>query len=164
MSRKSHCSNDTQFQPACLSFDMARCSWQVQRACTIARLSPCSLWPFSFSLKSIDAKMAGQQHLGLFLFLSGPFGAWFYEENGHREKMKCTSFPFEMYTKPTAGRPRSAAVNAPSRTQTIILQVVYWSWRPSLGSGTPACSMCRRSGTSVVMSRRYLDIQNFFGN
>ena len=31
-------------------------------------------------------------------------------------------------------------------------------WRPSLGM--PAC---RRSGTSVV-SRRYLDIQNFFGN
>ena len=41
---------------------MARCSWQVQCACTIARLSPCSLWPFSFSLKSIDAKIAGQQH------------------------------------------------------------------------------------------------------
>ena len=43
---------------------MARCSWQVQCACTIARLSPCTrrLWPFSFSLKSIDAKMAGQQH------------------------------------------------------------------------------------------------------
>ena len=85
-------------------------SWQVQCACTIARLSPCTLWPFSFSLKSRDAKMAGQQHLGLFLFLSGPFGAWFYEENGQREKMKCTSFPFEMYTKPTAGRPRSAAM------------------------------------------------------
>ena len=75
-----------------------------------ARLSPCTLWPFSFSLKSRDAKMAGQQHLGLFLFLSGPFGAWFCEENGQREKMKCTSFPFEMYTKPTAGRPRSAAM------------------------------------------------------
>ena len=58
----------------------------------------------------MDAKMAGQQHLGLFLFLSGHFGAWFYEENGQREKMKCTSFPFEMYTKPTAGRPRSAAM------------------------------------------------------
>ena len=58
-----------------LSFDMARYSLQVQCACTIARLSPCTLWPFSFSLKSRDAKMAGQQHLGLFLFLSGPFGA-----------------------------------------------------------------------------------------
>ena len=45
-----------------LSFDIARCSWQVQCACTIARLSPCSLWPFSFSLKSVDAKMASQQH------------------------------------------------------------------------------------------------------
>ena len=41
------------------SFDMARCSWQVRCACTIARLTgPCSLWPFSFSLKRIDAKMA----------------------------------------------------------------------------------------------------------
>ena len=96
--------------PARLSFDMARYSWQVQCACAIVRLSPCTLWPFSFSLKSRDAKMAGQQHLGLFLFLSGPFGAWFCEENGQREKMKCTSFPFEMYTKPTAGRPRSAAM------------------------------------------------------
>ena len=37
--------------------------------------------------------MAGQQHLGLFLFLSGPFGAWFYEENGQREKMKVHEFP-----------------------------------------------------------------------
>ena len=27
-----------------------------------------------------------------------------------REKMKCTSFPFGMYTKPRAGRPRSAAM------------------------------------------------------
>ena len=85
--------------------------WHGSFACTIARLSPWSLWPFSFSLKSIiDAKMAGQHHLGLFLFLSGPFGAWFCEEKGQREKMKCTSFPFGMYTKPTAGRPRSAAM------------------------------------------------------
>ena len=103
MSRKNHCSNDTQFQPARTSVVRDK---YMQRACTIARLSPCSLWPFSFSLKSIDAKMAGQQHLGLFLFLFEPFGAWFYEENGQKEKMKYTSFPFGMYTKPTAGRPQ----------------------------------------------------------
>ena len=34
-----------------------------------------SAMAFSFSLKSIDAKMAGQQHLALFIFLSGPCGA-----------------------------------------------------------------------------------------
>ena len=48
---------------------MARCSWQVQCACTIARLSPCSLWPFWFSLKSKDAKMAGQ-HTSVYFFSS----------------------------------------------------------------------------------------------
>ena len=93
--------------------DMARCSWQVQCECTIARLSPCSLWPFSFSLKTgIDRKwLVNNTSVYFFswsMFLS--FGAWFYEENGQREKMTCTSFQFGMYTKPTAGRPRSAAM------------------------------------------------------
>ena len=83
-----------------LSFDMARYSWQVQCACMIARLSPCTLWPLSFSLKSRDAKMAGQQHLGLFLFLSGPFGANFMKKTAREKRwsarvspLKCTRSP-----------------------------------------------------------------------
>ena len=108
---------------------MACCSWQVQCACTIARLSPCSLWPRSFSLNSVDVKMAGQQHLGLFLFLSGPFGAWFYEENGQREKMKCTSFPFGMYTKPTVDRGRpQCPVSYPDNNSASHLLTYYVQW------------------------------------
>ena len=65
--------------------------------------------------------MAGQQHLGLFLFISGPFGAWFYEENGQREKHE-----FPVWNVHEAhGRSTAVGRNAPSRTQTIILQVIY---------------------------------------
>ena len=61
MSQKSHCSNDT--QPACqvLTWLVVRDKYSVHvRSHALAHAA--FAWPFSFSLKSIDAKMAGQQH------------------------------------------------------------------------------------------------------
>ena len=62
----------------------------------------------------------------------------------------------------TCRRPAPGYAHGQVRThgQTLLFYRYRCSvhWRPSLGM--PAC---RRSGTSV-MSRRYLDIQNFFGN
>ena len=77
--------------------------------CTIARLSPCSLWPSSFSLKSIDAKMAGQQHLGLFFSSPGLLEHDFMKKTAREKRwsarvsrLECTRSPWPV----KRGRPQ----------------------------------------------------------
>ena len=92
----------------------------TQCACTITHLTgPCSLWPFSFSLKSIDAKMAW------FIFFSSP-GLLEHDFMKKRPERKYEVHEFPVWNVHEAhGRSTAVGRNDPSRTQTIILQVIY---------------------------------------
>ena len=117
--------------PACLlSFDIARCSWQVQCACTItARLSPCSLWPFSFSFSLIEKYRCENGWSTTPRFISFPLRAfWSMILWRKRPERKDEVREFPVWNVHEAhGRSTAVGRNAPSRTQTIILQVIYFN-------------------------------------
>ena len=104
---------------------MARYSWQVQCACTIARLSPCTLWPFFHFRWKVEMRKWLVNNTSVYFFSSPGLLEHDFVKKTAREKrwsarvsrLKCTRSP----------RPVDRAVgrNAPSRTQKIILQVVY---------------------------------------
>ena len=70
--------------------------------------------------------MDGQQHLGLFLFLSRIRAFWRMILWRKRPERKDEVHEFPVWNVHEAhGRSTAVGRNAPSRTQTIILQVVY---------------------------------------
>ena len=118
---------------------MARYSWQVQCACTIARLSPCTLWPFFHFRWKVEMRKWLVNNTSVYFFSSPGLLEHDFVKKTAREKrwsarvsrLKCTRSP----------RPVDRAVgrNAPSRTQKIMGAVRITSWYPKFMEAILTC-------------------------